>query len=280
MAITVIIPTYKEPEHLKLCIDSALATMVNKNNQILVYVDGTGDMPGNQAVIKSYIKEKEEGYNPVTFIIAAENHGMCRGMNYAISHARHRTCLIVNDDHVFPKNWDLELENHVKPRRILVLNTIERKGSMFKGVEIQDFGTCPADFRMADYLEASYDPDLEDEMEVGLCRLPFVVDKYEYMALEGWDERLIHGLQADDDFFLKAKLAGYETLYIPQLKFYHFSMTTVNNDNLAMNGKQKRTDAEQQNFQYLYHKWGGAVPRNNGSTVQLVDPVHKQIIIP
>ena len=273
MSISVIIPTYKEPEHLELCIKSALEHATNSDNEIVVYVDGTAELEGNRKVIGAY---KDQ----VKFLIAKENRGMCVGMNTAISFASKDYCLVVNDDHVFPKNWDQELERYLKPRQILVINTIERNGSMFKGVERHDFGTCPADFQMADYLEASYDPALKSEMGPGLCRLPFVVNRYEYTALGGWDEKLIHGLQADDDFFLKARILGLETWYIPQLKFYHFSMTTVNNNNLKQNGKQGRSDAEQQNAQYLYRKWGGAVPQNNGTKVQLVDPVHRKIIIP
>lgn len=270
MGISVIIPTYKEPEHLELCLRSALENAADLSNvEVVVYVDGTREI--NQKVIDQY-------EDRVIFLIAGQNNGMCRGMNVAISYANQPYCLVVNDDHVLAKNWDQELLKWVQPHRILTLNTIERNGSMFKGVEKGDFGSCPADFRMAEFLEASYDHDLEYQMEENFCRLPFVVNKYIYTALGGWDENLIHGLQADDDFFLKAKIMGVETLYIPQLKFYHFSMTSVNNDSLASNGKQKRTDAERQNMGYLYQKWGGAIPRHNGQTVFLVKPQTNEIV--
>lgn len=273
MGISVIIPTYKEPEYLELCIRSALMNAVDpENTEIIVYVDGTQEI--NQKVIDQY----KEGQ--VKFLIASQNKGMCVGMNRAISFAHNDYCLVVNDDHVFPRNWDQELLKWVKSDQILVLNSIERTGSMFEGVEYGDFGSHPSNFNMDRYLEASYDPFLEHQMKSGLCRLPFVVNKFIYISLGGWDENLIHGLQADDDFFMKAKVMGIRTWYIPQLKFYHFSMTTVNDSNLTKNGKQGRTDAEQQNFRYLNQKWGGGVPRNNGSTVQFVDPVHNQIIIP
>lgn len=271
IGISVIIPTYKEPEHLELCLRSALENAADKSNiEIVVYVDGTQEV--NQKVIDQY---KDQ----VHFLLAEQNSGMCVGMNRAISFAHKPYCLVVNTDHVLAKHWDQELLKWVQPGRILVLNTIERNGSMFRGVERGNFGDYPSNFNMAEFLEASYDPALESQMEPGLCRLPFVVNKYIYIALGGWDEKLTHGLNADDDFFLKAKVMGLETMYLPQLKFYHFSMTCLNNDNLAANGKQKRTDAEQQNLGYLYQKWGGAIPRHNGETVQLVDPVAKTILI-
>ena len=39
MAISVIIPTYKEPEYLDLCLKSAFEGQVN-HNEIIVVVDG------------------------------------------------------------------------------------------------------------------------------------------------------------------------------------------------------------------------------------------------
>lgn len=274
MGISVIIPTYKEPNHLRLCIDSALRSLVDLEDEILVWVDGTGNLPENKAVIDFY---KENKF--VYFFISDVNRGMCVGMNELVRRARNNYCLIVNDDHVFPRNWDLEIAKYTSPHRILVFNTIERIGSMFMGVEIQDFGTDPGNFKLEEYLAASYDPTHGPVTNGNICRLPFLINKWDYLALEGWDEQCIHGLQADDDFFLRAKIVGHQTWFIPQLKFYHFSMTSVNNNSLVENGKQSRTEAEQKNIQYLYWKWGGNVPRHNGTTVQLFNPLSNQVII-
>lgn len=280
MAISVIIPTYKEPEHLELCLRSALETMVNKDNQILVYVDGTGDLEENQAVIKSFSKEKEEGYNPVIFMVASTNRGMCAGMNYAIRWARYRQCLVVNDDMVFPKNWDVELERHVQPRQILIPGVLEPAKSCYPDVETRAFGTSPDQFDSKSFYKESYNPELEAVSQIGMDRLPFLVDKYEYLALGGWDENCIHGLQADDEFFLKAKILGLETVLVPSIKFYHFSKASVNDFSLQANGKESRSQAFAENYRYLGNKWGGAFPLNVGmKQVCLIDIKTRQIII-
>ena len=49
--ISVIIPTYKEPEYLDLCIESILSGQKYKN-EIVVVVDGTKDI--NQSVLDKY----------------------------------------------------------------------------------------------------------------------------------------------------------------------------------------------------------------------------------
>lgn len=254
MAISVIIPTYKEPEHLELCIQSALDNASNGDNEIIVYVDGTGDLEGNQRVIETF-RER------VVFLIAKENKGMCVGMNTAVMFAHNRPCLVVNDDHVFPKNWDWELEKHIEPRRILVPNTIERAPSCLWGIETQNFGAFPREFRMQDFLKESIKPELEKDISQDVWRLPFLVDKFEYMALGGWDPNCTHGLYADVEFFVKAKILGIEALYLPNIRFYHFASVAVNNESLAKEGKDSRDLGGAKAAYYLDQKWGGFSPR-------------------
>lgn len=273
MAISVIIPTYKEPDHLELCIRSALETMVNKDNQILVYVDGTEELEGNQKVIEQY-KDR------VTFVVATENRGMCVGMNKAVALAHYNNCLIINDDMVFPKNWDVVLENYIKPGRILITGAMEPRQSGYPDVLSGPFGTDPKTFNLEEFWKESYKPELEVTIRIGGDRLPFLINKYEYLAMGGWDENCIHGLQADDEFFLKAKILKLETVVVPSIIFYHFSMTSVNDENLAKNGKATRSGVFEQNYRYLADKWGGAFPLNvRMKQVCLIDTKTRQIII-
>lgn len=272
MAISVIIPTYKEPEHLKLCIQSALDTAVNPDNEILVYVDGTGDLEGNQKVMEIF-------EDRVKFMIAKENRGMCVGQNMAIPRAHNRACLVVNDDHVFPKNWDQELEKYLDPNRIIVPNTIEWQPSTLWDIKYIDFGHKPDEFQLEAYLEESYKPELEPEITLDVWRLPFVIDKYKYMALGGWDPNCHHGLFADVEFFAKAKIMGLECLYLPTIRFYHFISTFLNDGVLKNDGKPSRRELSEAAGQYLRWKWGGALPYVIGGKESVLLDHNNQIII-
>ena len=99
--ISVIIPTYKSPEMLDLCLKSAITGQTEKN-QIIVVVDGFYDL-------NSHVLEKWE--DNIDILNLEENVGLCRGTNLGVYNAQNENILIVNDDNVFPHQWDLKLKH-------------------------------------------------------------------------------------------------------------------------------------------------------------------------
>lgn len=98
--ISVIIPTYKSPEALDLCLRSAIEGQRNKN-QIIVVVDGFYDL--NKEVLERWSES-------IDILTLDENMGLSRGTNLGVYNAKHDKILIVNDDNVFPRFWDTILE--------------------------------------------------------------------------------------------------------------------------------------------------------------------------
>jgi glycosyltransferase involved in cell wall biosynthesis len=72
--ISVVIPTYKEPEVLDLCIRSAIEGQTN-NNEIVVVVDGYYDI--NKSVLDKY-------KNSISVLNFEENQGLCRATNFGV----------------------------------------------------------------------------------------------------------------------------------------------------------------------------------------------------
>ena len=97
--ISVIIPTYKEPEVLDVCLQSAIEGQNNKN-QIIVVVDGFYDL--NKDVLEKY-----KDY--IDILDLGENQGLCRATNLGVYNAQHDLILIVNDDNIFPYGWDTSI---------------------------------------------------------------------------------------------------------------------------------------------------------------------------
>jgi GT2 family glycosyltransferase len=84
--ISVIIPTYKSPEALDLCLRSAIEGQENKN-QIIVVVDGFYDL--NKEVLEKWSEH-------IDVLNLEQNVGLCRGTN------------LVKDLGTDPKTFDLE----------------------------------------------------------------------------------------------------------------------------------------------------------------------------
>mgnify|MGYP003646317543 FL=1 len=250
--ISVIIPTYKSPDVLNLCLKSAIEGQQNQN-QIIVVVDGYYDL--NKDILE-YWKDY------IDVLDMEENVGLCRGTNLGVYNAKYNAILIVNDDNVFPKNWDIKLELNFQPGWVYAPNQIEPKPSMFPQFNIHDLGKNIKDFDLNVFWE--YESTVsKDETEGNGSTLPIFMDKIDYLKVGGWDENYEFGMVADWDFFLKCNLAGYNMVRNYNCHFYHFvSLETKKNPEAEV----RRQQSEQVGFEYSKYKWGDYIkhdPKTN-----------------
>jgi GT2 family glycosyltransferase len=245
--ISVIIPTYKSPEMLNLCLQSAIEGQQNKN-QIIVVVDGFYEL--NKEVL-----EKWSEY--IDILNLEQNVGLCKGTNLGVYNAQHNKILIVNDDNVFPYEWDKELLKDYIPNSVISPNQIEPTPSIFKQFHIRDCGRDSKTFSLENYWK--YEEPLRGLFpdESG-STLPIFMSKIDYLRVGGWDENYEFGLVADWDFFLKCQLSGLKMLRTYNCHFYHFASISVNGE--------KRQQAEKYGHEYAKYKWGDYIkhnPKNN-----------------
>jgi glycosyltransferase involved in cell wall biosynthesis len=249
--ISVIIPTYKSPEMLDLCLHSCIEGQQNKN-QIIVVVDGFYDL--NKEVLEKWAEY-------IDVLNLEQNVGLCRGTNLGVYNAQYDKILIVNDDNVFPKNWDIHLETDYVKNSLLTPNQIEPYPSMFNQFHIKDLGKSVDTFDLEYFQE--YEKTLNEVVykkmpeETG-STLPIFMSKVDYLRIGGWDENYELGMVADWDFFLKCQLSGLKMLRTYNCHFYHFASVSTNGE--------KRQKAEQNGHEYAKYKWGTYIkhnPQNN-----------------
>tara|TARA_R110000772_G_scaffold212052_1_gene322580 strand:+ start:131 stop:910 length:780 start_codon:yes stop_codon:yes gene_type:complete len=250
--ISVIIPTYKSPEALNLCLESAIRGQVDKN-QIIVVVDGHYDL--NKNVLEKYSKH-------IDVLNLEENQGLCKGTNLGVYNASNDKILIVNDDNVFPENWDICLLDEWEEGVIISPNQIEPYPSMFSQFNIQDLGRTIKDFNLSKFWE--YSSLIQDGVnDLTGSTLPIFMSKTDYLRVGGWDENYELGLVADWDFFLKCQLSGLEMRRTYLCHFYHFVSLSTNS---TPTQKQQREDCERRGHEYAKYKWGSYIkhnPKNN-----------------
>jgi GT2 family glycosyltransferase len=247
--ISVIIPTYKSPAALDLCLISAIKGQ-NKENQIIVVVDGHYEV--NEEVLD---KHREN----IQILNLDENQGLCRGTNLGVYNAKHDKILIVNDDNVFPYNWDLNLDLSFEQKEGIVLtpNQIEPYPSMFSQFHIKDLGRTVEDFDLKTFWE--YEIDVSEQKLDGTgSTLPIFMSKVDYLRVGGWDENYQMGMVADWDFFLKCQLSGLSMVRTYSSHFYHFvSLSTMTPEK-----QQQRQQYEMQGHFYAKYKWGENIKHN------------------
>lgn len=251
-AISVIIPTYKSPECLDLCLKSAIEGQTIEN-EIIVVVDGHYDL--NKDVLEKY-KDK------IKILNLEENVGTCRATNLGVFNATNDYILILNDDNVFPDKWNQYLGNFENRNNFIYTpNQIEPYESIFKAFVIKDLGITPKDFKYDEFKELC-EKILEDNEKNNLKNIrfddgytfPIVMKKIDFLRIGGFDESYPSqsGFVADWEFFIKAELNGFLFCRDYALNFYHFVSATAKSPESI---EQSRI-AEQDCHNYFKYKWG------------------------
>jgi glycosyltransferase involved in cell wall biosynthesis len=253
--ISVIIPTYKEPEVLDLCLQSIIEGQANKN-QIIVVVDGFYDL--NKEVLEKY-------KDNISILDLEENQGICKATNLGVYNATNDLILIVNDDNVFPYHWDLQLEKAYQPNSVVSPNQIEPTPSIFRQFHIKNLGRDPKTFDLDAFwkYEASINKEVIEETG---STPPLLMSKIDYLRLGGWDESYPGAWVVDWEWFMKCEMAGMKMLRTYNCHFYHFvSLGTKTPERIADSQIK-----EQACHEYFHYKWGTYAKHNPINNSKLI----------
>lgn len=240
--ISLVIPTYRNPDCLDICLKSAVENQSVKN-QILVIIDGF--IEESAAVLEKYKKDIE-------ILDLGENQGMQTALNFGVMNAVNECVLIINDDNVLCKNWDSVVESHFSGQgKVVTVNQIEPVGPSIFDFHIRDFGKDPKTFNYSEFLE--YEPTVRSKQvtqDGGI--FPFVISKRDYMVVGGFDTLYQSPFICDWDFFLKLDLNGVQFERINNLAFYHFGSYATKNGKEGLRFRATEHPAAQT----FYYKWG------------------------
>jgi glycosyltransferase involved in cell wall biosynthesis len=246
--ISVIIPTYKEPEVLDLCLKSAILGQFY-TNQIIVVVDGFYDL--NKDVLEKY---KEY----IQILNLEENVGLNRATNLGVYNASYDKILIVNDDNLFPQEWDVKLLDTYQENSVITPNQIEPIPSMFRQFHIKDLGRDPNTFDLQGFWDYVNSLATLPNENTG-STLPIFMSKKDYLRVGGWDEAYPGAWVVDWDFFLKCELSGMNMVRLYNCPFYHF--VSIGTE-ATPEEKAKKQVKEQMCHEYFRYKWGTYAQHN------------------
>lgn len=255
--ISVIIPTYKEPDYLDLCLQSAIENQSEKN-EIIVVVDGFYDL--NKSVLDKY-------QNNINVLDLGENQGLSVATNWGVYNATSDYILVINDDNVFPKDWDVELKKDLNKGIVLSPNQIEPNPSMFQQFIIKNLGHNVDEFNLETFIEEEINLRQDKTDQTG-STLPFAMYREDYLAVGGWDVMYPSPHVVDWDFFLKCEYVGYRMDRIYTSHFYHFagaSTRSTPEQNAESNRKENLA------HQFFANKWGQLAKHNPNNNSKLLD---------
>ena len=262
--ISVIIPTYRNPAYLDLCLKSATENKGIDSTEIIVIIDGF--VEESQAIVDKYLG--------VMVLPLQENHGMQYALNVGVMQATNSWVFIVNDDNVFPHNWDVRLqflldtdykqiatktapESSSLPRwenMVYTINQVEPAPSMF-GFPEKNLGKTAEEFDYDAWKHFELGLQPKDKFTFDARIFPFLITKKWYMACGGFDTFYKSPFWCDCDFFTKLELIpGIHFTRYHGLHLYHFGGTaTKTREDVEALMFKKSEGAAAQAFAY---KWG------------------------
>ena len=245
--ISVIIPSYRNPKYLDLCLHSLTRGQYN-NNEIIVILDG-------------YVEESDlviNKYKGIDVISIPENKGMQHAINIGVWNASNEKIFIINDDNVFAPNWDEKLESQYDPNEILTVNQIEPTGPGMFNFPVLDCGQTVETFDVEKFIDEERKLSVNKKTPDGNI-FPFLINKKWFMAVGGFDTFYNSPNMCDWDFFAKLELIpGLTRARTHFLHTYHFGSVSTKKNSEAQKFREREAFAMQQ---YDY-KWG--IPPHNG----------------
>ena len=239
--ISVIIPTYRNPEYLDICLQSAIEQQDNKN-EIIVAVDGYYDESKD-------ILEKHK--DSISVLDLGHNQGMQQALNLGVINATNEKIFILNDDNVFCSGWDTVIENSLNKNSVLTLNQIEPTGPGIFNFPVKDFGRNPKEFKYKEFIK--YEKSIKkDELTLNGGIFPFAMYKKDYMIVGGFDVMYQSPFICDWDFFLKLDLNGIGFTRTHEAHLYHFGSSATKNGNEGEKFKATEGPASR----LFTYKWG------------------------
>lgn len=249
MNVTLIIPTYRNPKYLDLCLRSVVENREKAETEIIVVVDGFFDES----------KSVLEKYDEVLYLDLVENRGMQFAINAGVMQAKNPYVFIINDDNVLPKMWDVRLSGEIgrsaydyANKFVLTVDQIEPTGPGMFHFPVVDLGQSAESFNYEAFLKVEEDMAGDHPTAEDGHIFPFVVAKRYFMAVGGFDTFYNSPNVCDWDHMLKYELLDFAFPRTRALRLYHFgSVATKKNAE-----SQKFIERESRAFAEFNWKWG------------------------
>ncbi|MGV3527032.1 MAG: glycosyltransferase family 2 protein [Candidatus Sericytochromatia bacterium] len=252
---SVIIPCYRSPQYLAICLASAFAGAQSENEYVVV-LDGHGEL--YEAVLRPFAER-------IQVIRFSRNQGLCHALNQGVWQARFSRLLLVNEDNVFPKDWDRRLALDWREDRVLSVQQIEPQGPSAYDFVIRSFGETAQNFDLQGFQDWEITQARPQLLPDGRI-FPVALSKRVYMSVGGFDPIYPSPHYCDFDFFLKLELRPELTFARTcRLHLYHFGGKSTQ----QQDGNPAEQAAARQHFDALAdrarrifeQKWGIAAVR-------------------
>lgn len=243
--VSIVVPLYNSLKYTKEFVNSFFSNLHNEYDFELILIDNF-----SQDGTRKYLNQLKQNYEDIIVIYNEKNHGFPKAVNQGILKSSGSYVLIANNDIIVTQNWlSRMLDVAESDERIGIVGPISNEVSGVQRDKEASYKTIDEMHRYAAKVREKNNSKILHFPRVAfLCTLikKEVIDK-----IGGLDERFSPGNFEDDDFCLRAQLAGFKTVIANDVFIHHYGSKSFKANGL--NEYQKRLDINKQKF---VEKWG------------------------
>lgn len=240
---SIVIPVYNQLECTKNTVDS-----IYENSDVdfeLVIVDNN-----SAEDVKNYLKQLEKSKPNVKIIFNTENKGFPIAVNQGLEITSGKYVVIANNDILVNKNW---LNKFIKSADANIqYGIVSGISNSVSGVQIDKNANYSTYEEMKNYAEMIEEKNKNQVWEFPRVAFLCTLIKREVIdRIGGLDERFTPGNYEDDDYCLRAQIAGFKTLIAKDVFIHHEGSKSFKAD-----GNSKYENLLNANKNKFVAKWG------------------------
>jgi len=242
-SVSIIILTYNGVEYTKQFYDSLIES-TDLNYELIIIDNSSTDGT------KEYIQSISLNNKNVKAIFNDDNLGFPVAVNQGIQTTQSKYILIANNDIILTKGWLKRLIQVAESdRRIGIVGPISNEVSGVQKDKEAKYKTIEEMHLYADSIkEKNKNKTFHFPRVAFLCTL---IKRDVINNIGGLDERFSPGNYEDDDFCLRAQLAGYKTVIAQDVFIHHYGSKSFKAAGEKQYGKRLKTNRE-----IFVNKWG------------------------
>lgn len=249
---SIIILTYNQLSYTKLCVDSIIRNTSEPFE--LIFVDN-GSVDGT----RKYLEEIKNKIERVKIIVNDENIGFALGNNQAFQEAGGEYILLLNNDVIVGPGWLSGLQRGME--REPTIGLVGPRSNYVAGVQLVEGTTYENSVQeietfCVEWARKHWGDGFKTDRIIGFCML---VKREVIEKIGGIDWQFSNGNFGDDDFCLRACIAGFEIWVCNDIFIHHFGSRTF-----IGAGIDYREDMLE-NWQQFKEKWGISLERKMSS---------------
>ncbi|MDQ7817356.1 MAG: glycosyltransferase [Melioribacteraceae bacterium] len=243
--VSIVIPVFNQLEYTKLCIESLVETIDEKIELVIV---NNASNDGTKEFLSSYKNDKLK----LVIIANEENLGFPKAVNLGIDESNGKYVVIANNDILFNEGWLSRMIEVVESdSKIGLVGPISNEVSGLQKDEKAAYKTIDEMKIYAGDIKQNNKNQIQNFPRLAfLCTL---IKREVIEAIGGLDERFSPGNYEDDDYCLRAQLAGFKAVVAKDVFIHHYGSKSFKAD-----GNNQYSERLKFNREIFVSKWGGS----------------------